>query len=345
MRHVNLTAINFDSATQIRAEIDDPTVNAYAEAMAAGEKFPPATLFKDGERYIIGDGWHRLLAAQKNGDVTFPCTIGGAGRREAIRFALSANAKHGLPRSNADKRKSVEIALREFPKLSDRTLAEMCAVSHTTVQRIREDQVAQSATSRNGKDGKTYSVPSTTKREKPPVPPAPVVVATPPPPPTVVAGSLPVVMNNAVAYVEDPPSPAVPWSLPRFGEKLRAYLEGLLEGVPAEHVAEAKWLGRQISGEVFVESAEDPKPEPFGDRRTIPPLPEWVTAYSASIGYPMDGQAWCDGYQQKGWVVGKTKMKDWQSACRNWKTNGWGLGAIALDRGKSGGSSQDYSKI
>jgi hypothetical protein len=68
----------------------------------------------------------------------------------------------------------------------------------------------------------------------------------------------------------------------------------------------------------------------FGDRKKIPPTPDQVTAYSAAIGYPLNGQAWCDSYQTKGWMVGRTRMKDWQSAVRNWKTNGWGQNGIAL---------------
>lgn len=70
---------------------------------------------------------------------------------------------------------------------------------------------------------------------------------------------------------------------------------------------------------------------PFGDKRVIPPLPQWVTAYSASIGYPMDGDKWCDQYAVKGWVVGKAKMKDWQCAVRNWKANRWGAGSVTID--------------
>lgn len=72
---------------------------------------------------------------------------------------------------------------------------------------------------------------------------------------------------------------------------------------------------------------------PFGDKRVIPPLPAWVAAYSASIGYPMDGDKWCDQYAVKGWVVGKVKMKDWQCAVRNWKSNGWGAGKVTIDAG------------
>lgn len=134
------------------------------------------------------------------------------------------------------------------------------------------------------------------------------------------------------------------WSLPRFGDKLRTYLALVISEVPAEHQAEAKLLAAKIAAEVFAPSDADAKPEPWGSRSVIPPMPEWVTAYSASIGYPMNGQAWCDQYGAKGWIVGKTKMKDWQAACRNWRANNWGLGTITLSRVKRNDVT-DYSKI
>jgi hypothetical protein len=58
----------------------------------------------------------------------------------------------------------------------------------------------------------------------------------------------------------------------------------------------------------------------------VPPSADEVTRYAADIGYPLDGQAWCDSYAQKGWGVGRAKMKDWRAAVRNWKANGWQTG-------------------
>lgn len=60
------------------------------------------------------------------------------GRIDALKAALSANAAHGIRRGNADKRRAVEIALREFPKLSSRMIAELCGVSDKTVGTVRE---------------------------------------------------------------------------------------------------------------------------------------------------------------------------------------------------------------
>jgi hypothetical protein len=73
--------------------------------------------------------------------------------------------------------------------------------------------------------------------------------------------------------------------------------------------------------------------------RFVKPAPEEVSAYSAEIGYPMNGEAWCDAYEQKGWTVGKNKMKDWKAAVRNWKRNGW-----RPDGGGGGGSAPARSK-
>lgn len=55
----------------------------------------------------------------------------------------------------------------------------------------------------------------------------------------------------------------------------------------------------------------------------VKPTPGDVSSYSLEIGYPLNGEAWCDSYAQKGWLVGKNKMKDWKAAVRNWKANGW----------------------
>jgi hypothetical protein len=70
--------------------------------------------------------------------------------------------------------------------------------------------------------------------------------------------------------------------------------------------------------------SEDQKKEQ--SRVFTPPSSDEVAMYASEIGYPLDGQAWCDSYAQKGWMVGRTKMKDWKAAVRNWKAHGWKAG-------------------
>jgi len=167
-QHIPLSAIRPHKDTQARVAIDVGVVAEYAEAMSRGDEFPPLDLFPHGEEYLIGDGWHRFLAYQRNGDVTVPAVVHSGGRREAIRFACGANTKGVLKRTNADKRRAVKIALKEFSDMSDRAIAEMCGVHHDMVRSARpKPQLADSASStetpapaRKGLDGKTRKAPA-----------------------------------------------------------------------------------------------------------------------------------------------------------------------------------------
>lgn len=54
------------------------------------------------------------------------------------------------------------------------------------------------------------------------------------------------------------------------------------------------------------------------ERNQIPPTREMVEAYIAENGYNVDAENFMNFYDSKGWLVGKSKMKDWQAAVRNW---------------------------
>ena len=155
--------INADRALQMRevhsdGDQIDNLVEAYGSDPGA---VPPIDVFEgEGEQpYYIGDGWHRYFALGQLRRGEVPARVHPGGRPAALKHALGANAAHGLRRTNKDKRKAVTVALGEWPKLSDRAIAEICKVSHTTVIRIRKEvQVELCSTSRVGADGKTYPV-------------------------------------------------------------------------------------------------------------------------------------------------------------------------------------------
>lgn len=67
------------------------------------------------------------------------------------------------------------------------------------------------------------------------------------------------------------------------------------------------------------------KPEVVKRKRFKPPTPEEVDAYAAewcrANGYDpsgFTGGKFVDFYASKGWMVGKSPMKDWKAAARNW---------------------------
>jgi len=65
-----------------------------------------------------------------------------AGMRSCMPSA--ANAAHGIRRSNADKRRAVEMLLsdEEWRQLSNIRNARRCVVSHTFVNSVREEFIA-----------------------------------------------------------------------------------------------------------------------------------------------------------------------------------------------------------
>jgi hypothetical protein len=154
---VRLDAIEIDTSIQCRATIDTGVVNDYAERMGEGDEFPAIRLFGTKAKAWIGDGWHRVFAARQQGakDIAAIVTVGG--RVEALKHALGANAQHGNRRTNADKRRAVEIALREFPKLSSRAVAELCGVSNHMVDDQRPKALGESPNAtRTTSDGRQY---------------------------------------------------------------------------------------------------------------------------------------------------------------------------------------------
>lgn len=62
-----------------------------------------------------------------------------------------------------------------------------------------------------------------------------------------------------------------------------------------------------------------PQDNTLTKRVFVRPSAEEVTAYGASIGFQIDGAAFCDFYESKGWKVGNTPMRSWQAAVRTWK--------------------------
>ena len=125
--------------TQSRVQINESTVSEYAEAIKNGVQFPPVTVFFDGTNFWLADGFHRLLAHKRAGKTEILEAREVGGLRDAILYSVSANASHGLRRTNADKRKAVEMLLNdaEWSQWSDREIAKQCAVSNNFVGDVR----------------------------------------------------------------------------------------------------------------------------------------------------------------------------------------------------------------
>jgi hypothetical protein len=80
-----------------------------------------------------------------------------------------------------------------------------------------------------------------------------------------------------------------------------------------------------------------PKPK----KKFQKPTPDEVYQYAKSIGFDLSGQKFCDYYESKGWLVGKSPMKDWKACIRTWKSNGYGTAQNGNTGGFQNGTKRD----
>jgi len=171
---IPLAQIRIDGGTQPRVEISNDLVAEYAEQLRTGTEFPPVTTFFDGAAYWLADGFHRYHAHLRLKLTEITAEIHQGGQREAILYAVGANAEHGQRRTNRDKHKAVVTMLtnklvnkgEDGNPLSDREIARLCKVHNDTVGRIRKELsvgIRQIGAHRTVKRGSSVYVQNTAK--------------------------------------------------------------------------------------------------------------------------------------------------------------------------------------
>lgn len=152
-----INQIHRDGGTQSRVSLNESTILEYVEILESGVDFDAAIVaFYDGTDYWLADGFHRCAAYERYDAAKIDVDVKQGTLRDAVLYSVGANAKHGLPRTNADKRRAVELLLRdeEWSAKSDRWIAETCGVGKTLVLTMRSELVSTtSSVSRAGQDG------------------------------------------------------------------------------------------------------------------------------------------------------------------------------------------------
>jgi hypothetical protein len=174
---IEIEKIRTDGGTQPREGIDESIAREYGAQMEANGigSFDPVIIFYDGQDYWLADGFHRVQGAKNFGIRNIRADIRQGTRRDAVLFSTGANGKHGLRRTNADKRRAVITMLQdeEWRQWSDRRIAAHCYVSHQFVSNLRaefeaENPTVNSGQSRQGADGRTINVTNIGSTKKPP---------------------------------------------------------------------------------------------------------------------------------------------------------------------------------
>lgn len=167
---IKLSDIRY-SGIQTRAKLDREAVDDYAERFVGsddkmGTVWPPIEVYHDPIEspgiYWLGDGSHRLAAAAQLEHEEIVADVHKGGKWDAAEHQIKSNRDHGVRRTPADKRKSVEVALSHptWGQWSDRQIAEFCGVGGHLVASVREQLRARAVEpvsepgKRVGKDGR-----------------------------------------------------------------------------------------------------------------------------------------------------------------------------------------------
>lgn len=143
--------------------------------MLSGIEFDPIVVFFDGGTYWLADGFHRVRAARDGGVASLAADVRQGTKRDAILYSAGANSKHGLKRTNEDKRRAVKMLLNdeEWSKWSNVLIAEKSGVGETFVRNVREESGSHRANLKRhvGKDGKSYPSKKASAERKAPTSP------------------------------------------------------------------------------------------------------------------------------------------------------------------------------
>ena len=160
---VSLEDIRTDGGTQPRANLNHDVISEYTAELIGGTRFPPVMVYYDGEVYWLADGFHRYRAHEQAGFESINCEVNQGSRRDAVLASVGVNAKHGLRRTNADKRRAVTKLLEddEWSKWSDHEIARRCQVSSMLVGKVRKETINIYSMDPDKPDLRTYVHPKT----------------------------------------------------------------------------------------------------------------------------------------------------------------------------------------
>lgn len=145
---LELKHITLDERLQMRVEMSKETIEEYAEHL---DKLPPLTVILDEDgKYLLVDGWHTYEAHKLNKAKTVRCDVTTGTWVTALFAAAGANQKHGLRRTNADKRKAVQMLLQISEEEGhDWTQAAIAANTHTSQQFVSKLAVERREATQN----------------------------------------------------------------------------------------------------------------------------------------------------------------------------------------------------
>jgi len=141
--------------------LDPDHADDLATALRNKKRLPPVRIRTvSGMGHVITDGFHTVEAHRLVGRTQVTCVAHPGTWEDAVLDAASANQQHlGLKRTNADKRRAVQMVLLVVPQWANNRIAGHVGVSDKTVaeerDRLESTSEIPKLSEREGADGRT----------------------------------------------------------------------------------------------------------------------------------------------------------------------------------------------
>jgi len=93
-----------------------------------------------------------------------------------------------------------------------------------------------------------------------------------------------------------------------------------VENLQVENRGQYNNINNNISSINTPDEKEKKEEKNNNKKRFLKPTIQDIAAYIKEKGFHFDASTFFDYYESKGWVVGRSPMKDWKAACRLWES-------------------------
>ena len=141
IRPIELSKIIVDPERfQTRVSLNEDRIGDYMQAIAAGDSFPAIEVAKyEGKHYLLS-GFHRYEAYTRLGTIdTVQCHVVTGTYAELIAHSIASNAIHGVPMSQADRKRAANMLINartdEGDPIGPQELSKLFHVGRATADR------------------------------------------------------------------------------------------------------------------------------------------------------------------------------------------------------------------